>query len=304
MQLNIARLQSIFGSRLQTSIPLSRFTASRIGGLANALIVAESVDELAFTVTTLWEEELPFLIIGGGSNILVSDSGVDSVVLINRARKVTFHPSEVPPYVLAESGASTGVISRQAATKELGGFEWAAGIPGTIGGAVVGNAGAHGGEIAADLVVAEILQHNGTRELWTAEKLEFEYRSSILKRHPGDAIVLTVKIRLYPRSAEEIEADMNRYLEHRRTTQPPGASMGSMFKNPKGDYAGRLIEAAGLKGTRVGDAEISKQHANFFMNTGQATAIDVKKLIDLAREAVQQEFGIQLELEIELVGAW
>ncbi len=266
--MNLAPLQSNFGQRVLLDEPLARYTAARIGGPADAVLVVLSVDELVQAASLMWESRQPFMILGGGSNTLISDAGVRGLVLINRARKIVFQSKLTPPEVLAESGASTGMVARQAATKGLGGFEWAAGIPGTIGGAIVGNAGAHGGDIASNLSVAEILQQSGKREIWPVEHLEFKYRSSILKRQPSLGIVLSATIRLQNTPIEEINALMERYLEQRRHTQPPGASMGSMFKNPPGDFAGRLIDMAGLKGTRIGGAQISAKHANFFINEG------------------------------------
>jgi UDP-N-acetylmuramate dehydrogenase len=233
--------------------------------------------------------------------VLVSDEGIQQVVIINRARKIRFEPEAAPPFVWVESGANTGVVARLAATAGLGGFEWAAGIPGTIGGAVVGNAGAHGGDMASDLIVAEILHPDGKREIWSVEKMEYTYRSSRLKKQPG-SIVLAARIRLQPKPVKMIEETMNQFLEHRRRTQPPGASMGSMFKNPAGDYAGRLIDAAGLKGVRIGDAEISPVHGNFFLNRGHATARNIRQLLELAQKSVFEKYGILLELEIEYLG--
>lgn len=304
MQLDLAPVKSVFGNRLACDVPLARFTAARIGGPAAGLLQVESASELADAVTQCWEHAIPFVILGGGSNVLVSDSGIDALVLVNRARKIKFTSSPETSQIWAESGANTGLIARQAAEHGLGGFEWAAGIPGTLGGAIVGNAGAHGGDIAGNLIVAEILHPPGQREMWTAGQLDFEYRSSRLKRQKLQAVVLAATLRLHPKPQEEIQAEMNRFLEHRRRTQPPGASMGSMFKNPPGEYAGRLIEAAGLKGSRVGNAEISRLHGNFFVNLGEARANDVKQLIDLARSVVFEQTGVQLELEIELIGSW
>lgn len=304
MQLDLAPLRDLFGERLQTDVPLARYTSTRIGGPAAALLVVDTADELAQAAQALWQAPAPFLVLGGGSNILVSDRGVPAVVLLNHARQIHFDTEQGPPRVWAESGASSGLIARQAAARGLGGLEWAAGLPGTLGGAVVGNAGAHGGDIARDLIVAEILQQDGVRTMWPPEKLEFAYRTSWLKQNPGLAVVLSATLRLQPRPADAIKADMERFTEQRRRTQPPGASMGSMFKNPPGDYAGRLIEAAGLKGTRVGQAEISRLHANFFLNLGEARAEEVFQLLMLAQEAVFERFGVRLEPEIELVGAW
>ena len=306
---SLSRLQAYFGQRLQTGVPLERFTSARVGGAAEILLEVESADELAQAATLLWSESLSWKILGGGSNVLVSDSGVHGVVVVNRARKVRFDEDSDPPTVWAESGANFGLVARQAASRGLSGLEWAAGIPGTVGGAVVGNAGAHGGDMAGNLIVATILQRNlkdgvPIRETWSVERLEYAYRTSQLERMPGQAVVLDAQLRLQRSTPEVVQAKMDEYVNYRRRTQPPGASMGSMFKNPPGDYAGRLIEAAGLKGVQVGDAQISILHANFFINHGEATAADIYALIELAKRAVAEKFGVHLELEIELVGNW
>jgi UDP-N-acetylmuramate dehydrogenase len=241
----------------------------------------------------------------------VSDAGIRGVVLLNRARRLRFAQTAQPPTVWAESGANLGLLARQAALRGLSGLEWAAGIPGTVGGAVYGNAGAHGGDMAGSLLVAEILhclelRQTGAfiREHWDMQRLEFTYRSSVLKRSPGKSVVLAALLRLQPGDPAGVQAKMDELVAVRRKTQPPGASMGSMFKNPPGDYAGRLIEAAGLKGLTVGGAQISSLHANFFLNLGKASAADVAALIRQARQAVSDRFGIDLELEIEMLGEW
>jgi UDP-N-acetylmuramate dehydrogenase len=299
-----ARLETQFQNRFQKSVPLARFTAARIGGSADGLLVANSVEELVEIVEALWAAETAFLLIGGGSNILVSDRGVRAVVVINKARGVQFYPDADPPYVEAESGANFGIVARQAALKGLAGLAWAAGIPGTIGGAVVGNAGAHGADMVDNLIMADILHHTRGREKWERDRFEFAYRTSVLKRNPGETVVLGATLRLETSSQAVIQETMNTHLTYRRRTQPPGASMGSMFKNPPGDYAGRLIEAAGLKGMQIGGAQISPLHGNFFINLGEAKAGQVKELIDLARRTVETKFGVRLELEVELVGDW
>jgi UDP-N-acetylmuramate dehydrogenase len=282
-----------------------------VGGPAETFLELRSAGELALAISLLWESEVPFHVLGGGSNVLVSDRGVRGVVLLNRARKVRFAEKSQPPTVWAESGAGFGLVARQAAGRGLTGLEWAAGIPGSVGGAVFGNAGAHGADMAGQLVVADILQRVKSgqevmpnREIWPMERLEYSYRSSILKRNPGQAYVLAAQMRLMPSTVAQVQARMDEMTSYRRRTQPPGASMGSMFKNPSGDYAGRLIEAAGLKGVRIGDAEISSLHANFFVNHGGASAADINRLIELARGTVADLYGINLELEIELVGEW
>ncbi len=297
-------LESRFKGQVQAQVALSRFTAARIGGPADLFLTVHSADELADAARLLWEEGAPFVVLGGGSNVLVSDSGYRGVVIFNRARSAVFNLEANPPTLWAESGANLGVLARQAALKGLSGLEWAGGIPGTMGGAVVGNAGAHGGDMAGNLILAEILHIQKGKQTWPVAQLAYSYRSSALKRSPGRAVVLSATLALGHDTPEQIQARMEAYLEKRRQTQPPGASMGSMFKNPPGDYAGRLIEQAGLKGTRVGGAQISPVHANFIINDGQASAMDVYALISLARAAVWQNTGIALELEIELLGSF
>jgi len=302
--LPITQLKENFGARLLENEPLAKYTSARIGGPADAMLVAKSADELAEIVTRLWEMEIPFKVLGGGSNILVSDTGVRVVVVLNKARKVSFFPDGTPPNVVAESGSNFGAVARQAAQKGLSGLEWAVGIPGTIGGAVVGNAGAHGSDVASCLEVAEILQHENGRQSWSPDRFAYCYRGSSLKEGMTHAVVLSATFGLSHEEPEIIQKRLDANLEHRKRNQPPGASMGSMFKNPKDDYAGRLIDAAGLKGTRHGGAEISSVHANFFINQGDASAQDVYALIKQARDTVQKKFGVTLELEIELFGDW
>jgi UDP-N-acetylmuramate dehydrogenase len=159
-------------------------------------------------------------------------------------------------------------------------------------------------DIKSRLILAEILHRKEGRQNWSSVRLEFDYRTSVLKRSPGQAIVLAARFGLAPSTKDEVQARMDSYNDQRRRSQPSGASLGSMFKNPVGDYAGHLIEAAGLKGTRIGGAQISKLHANFFVNDQQASAIDIWRLIQLAHRTVHDKFGVNLELEVELLGDW
>ncbi len=319
-----AKLRTAFGERVQVDAPLARYTAARLGGPADVLLEVDTVQDLVAAVSLCWREGLPYVILGGGSNVLISDAGVRGVVLVNRARQVYFDVSllsTIPDLPLpksdgqcviwAESGANFGLLARQAAQRGLAGLEWAVSIPGTVGGAVAGNAGAYGGDMATSLVLAEILHHHAGQEsdvaergYWPVEKLAFTYRSSVLKRREVEGVVLGALLRLEPSTPGAVQTRMDEFVAYRKRTQPPGASLGSMFKNPLGDYAGRLIEAAGLKGARAGDAQISPVHANFFINTGNCSAADLFRLICLAREAVAEKFALQLELEIELLGEW
>jgi UDP-N-acetylmuramate dehydrogenase len=300
--LPLPTLRAAFGERLQENVPLAPYTSARIGGPADALLSVASADELAGTVSRLWELGIPFIVLGGGSNVLVSDRGVRGVVVLNRAKNVRFDKGS-RPRVHAEAGVVIANLARRAASHGLGGLEWAAAVPGTVGGAVYGNAGAFGGDMTANLIHAELLTEQG-RESWSVEKMGFGYRTSVLKRHGLKAVVLSAELRLEHSTRELASVKINEFSERRRATQPPGASMGSMFKNPPGDFAGRLIEAAGLKGKRIGTAEISPVHANFFINHDQTKAADVRELVNLAQKTVAEKLGVNLELEIELIGEW
>ncbi len=307
MNLNSGRmdqLQSALGKKLQVNVPLGGFTSSRIGGKADGLVIVNTLSELEHAVTTCWQLGIPCRILGNASNVLISDQGYRGVVIINRAKAIHFEENLESPFVTTSSGTNLGGLARQAAIHGFSGLEWAAFIPGTVGGAVYGNAGAHGSDIQSCLIMAEILHQNNGRESWNCEQLGFTYRSSVLKRTHAPVVILSAQFRLTHSTKEEVQARMDTFNDRRRKTQPPGASMGSMFKNPSGDHAGRLIEAAGLKGTRIGGVEISPMHANFFVNQQDASASDVVRLIRLVQKTVKAQFDIELELEIELLGEW
>ena len=291
-----------FGDKVKENVSLAPYTSARIGGPADYLITANSSDELAEIMKIIWQEYLPYFILGGGSNVLVSDKGVRGITVLNRAKAVRFENGSQPK-VWAESGVVFSNLANRCASKGFSGLEWAATVPGTIGGAVYGNAGAFEGNMAGNLIWAEILTE-ASRERWSVEEMSYSYRSSVLKRGNIKAIVLAAELSLKNATKEEVSAKIGLFSERRKSTQPPGASMGSMFKNPQGDYAGRLIESAGLKGTRIGNAEISTVHGNFFVNHGKTKAADIRALIELAQRTVQGKFGVALELEIELVGEW
>jgi UDP-N-acetylmuramate dehydrogenase len=297
-------LSAHFGSRLEKDVRLAEYTTSRVGGLARYCVTAQSADQLADDFQFLWSENIPAVLIGSGSNILISDLGLEAVVVVNKAKAIEVLTSSDIPMVRAESGATLGTVARQAALKGYAGLEWASTIPGTLGGAIYGNAGAHKSDMSQNLVLADILHREKGRLSLDAGQMEYGYRSSILKRKPGSAVVLSATLKIEKGDSDQIQKLMAKYSEKRRSTQPPGSSMGSMFKNPEGDHAGRLIEAAGLKATRVGGAEVSSIHANFMINDGSATAEDIHRLIVLVQNTVQEKFGVKLELEIELLGKW
>jgi UDP-N-acetylmuramate dehydrogenase len=295
-------LYAKLGDKVKENVSLAPYTSARIGGPADVLITAESADELARIIKLLQKQEIDYLILGGGSNVLVSDKGVRGVVVLNRAKGVRFHNGDQPS-VTVESGVVFSNLANRCAAKGFAGLEWAATVPGTIGGAIYGNAGAFGGDMAGNLIWTELLTEND-REKFTAAQMGYGYRTSILKRGELDGIVLCAELRLQNSMKEAVSTTIEQFSAHRKTTQPPGASMGSMFKNPNGDYAGKLIEAAGLKGTRIGNAEISPLHGNFFINHDNTKADDIRKLIELVMKTVKEKQGVELELEVELVGEW
>lgn len=307
--MNLAGFQSAI-SVLQAAIrvkePLARYTTARIGGPADVLVEATRAEELKDIVIAARQWDVPLTILGGGANVLVSDAGIRGLVIVNKAKRIEFREGG---QVWCESGAVLPTLARECLAHGLIGLEWAVGVPGTVGGAVVGNAGAHGRDTAADLISATILNETNDVAEWSKAELEFEYRSSRIKRqrrgtHRMPYVILAATFHLTPADPIQLAKKADEFNDYRRRTQPPGASLGSMFKNPPGNAAGNLIDQCGLKGTRVGDAEISTVHANFFVNHGRAKANDVKALIDLARQQVKEKFGIELELEIELLGEW
>ncbi|MFQ5410097.1 MAG: UDP-N-acetylmuramate dehydrogenase [Anaerolineales bacterium] len=300
----LAHLQAALGPRLRTNERLDRYTSARIGGPADCFIVANSRADLMAAVQAAWSQHVDVFILGAGSNVLVADAGFRGLVIHNRARRVSFRDAGEFILARAEAGMSLPGLARLCIARGAAGLEWAATVPGTVGGAVVGNAGAHGSDIAASLQLAEILQREGDVRWWPARDLGLAYRWSRLKAAPGRYAVLAAEFKLARGEPETLQRNIESFQRHRRQTQPGGASIGSMFRNPPGDHAGRLVEAAGLKGTRIGAAEISTLHANFFVNRSDASATDVYSLIKLARETVRRETGIELELEVELVGDW
>jgi UDP-N-acetylmuramate dehydrogenase len=302
----IDELYAKFGDKVKENVPLAPYTSARIGGPADIFITADGIAELARIVKCLWKLEMPFRLLGGGSNVLVSDKGVRGVVVMNRAKAVKFHadrPRGDQPSVTVESGVVFSNLANRCGAKGLAGLEWAATVPGTIGGAVYGNAGAFGGDMAGNLIWAELLTENGP-ERFNVEQMGYGYRTSVLKRGELEAVVLLAELSLKNSIREEVTVKIQQFSAHRKATQPPGASMGSMFKNPPGDYAGRLIESAGLKGTRIGNAEISPVHGNFFLNHGVTKADDIRALIQLVQKTVKAILDVELELEIEVIGEW
>lgn len=278
--------------------PLWKHVSMRIGGPAGLLVIPRNVGELRATAAFLFEQGVPFVTLGQGSNILVADAGVRGVVIkigkgIDRVRFAGAR-------VVVEAGHGLPHLAQEAARRGLAGLEFAAGIPASVGGAVVMNAGAHGHSMSEVVDRVSVVTPQGA-EVLSAADLRFAYRTSVLQARP--VVVLEAELHLTPAPADEVRQRMEAWLAQRNATQPIGPpSSGCVFRNPVGDHAGRLIEAAGAKGLAVGDAVVSEIHANYIVNRDRATAAQVLALVEQVRERVRRSSGRELELEIKLLG--
>jgi UDP-N-acetylmuramate dehydrogenase len=292
-------LQRLFpGAKLNE--PLRRYTAWKIGGPADALLEPSSAEELVETIETAREHDVPVTILGGGTNVLVLDGGIRGLT-IRLARALT-NSRITGTSVVADAGVLYPALANMTTGRGLEGFEFATGIPGTVGGAVYMNAGAYGSETCEILRWADIYKPEyGRIERVSNAELELSYRRSVLHDHPG-WIVLRAAYALKPGDPEELKARIKGFRAMRMSGTPNRPSCGSTFKRPKDDFPGRVIEAAGLKGTRVGQIEISPVHANYFVNHGGGSAKDALKLIELAKRTVLAKLGIELEIEVRVLG--
>lgn len=300
--LPLSRLQEIFGERLQENVQMTNYTTTRVGGPVTGMISINSATEMEFALTNLWELNVPYHILGSGSNLLISDHGYDGIVLHNRSHNVKVNTKVDPPLVIAESGASLGQVAQLASRRGVSGFEWANSIPGTVGGAVYGNAGAHGTDISQILQSALVLTREGGTQLLSNKEMGYQYRSSLFKREHKSVTILEATFVGQKADPNDCMNLLHELTEKRRQTQPVGPSFGSTFKNPVGNFAGKLLAEAGMKGVTCGGASFSTVHANFIVNNGGATAQDYYCLIRQGQKRVMEQFGVQLDLEIELLG--
>jgi UDP-N-acetylmuramate dehydrogenase len=294
-----ALLRDLAGARIAFDEPMSRHTTLRIGGPADAWFAPASIDELCAVVKACAARGLPMVAVGGGSNLLVRDGGVRGVAVASRNLRGLERLGDTE--VRVEAGVSTGKLLASATAWELGGLEFLGGVPGSVGGGLIMNAGTYLGEFKdVTSEVASVRLSDGSLVRRPAAECGFVYRGSAL---PPDEVVVEGRMALRPRARAEIEAEVRDLRDRRRAREPQRVSnAGSVFKNPPGDYAGRLIEAAGLKGTRVGGAECSPVHANWFVNVGGATAADMFELIRIARAKVAEVHGVELALEWKVIG--
>ncbi|MBA2451491.1 MAG: UDP-N-acetylmuramate dehydrogenase [Chloroflexi bacterium] len=286
--------------------PLARHTSLRVGGPARYLLESEDGGLVGLALAAAKRAGLSVLALGGGSNLLVAEGGFDGLVVKYSGNSYAVDERGGPNGVVtAAAGLAVANLARRLARAGWAGLEWASNVPGTIGGAAVNNAGAFGGCMANDLIGLELLDAAGRRSDLANADLEYAYRSSCLKRGEiGGVVVTAVRCRVRRDDPTAALARIAEYQRLRTASQPRQLSAGSVFANPADDFAGRLIEVAGLKGRRVGGAEVSAHHANFIVNPGGATARDVYTLIRLTQETVWQRSRIWLRPEIQLVGTW
>lgn len=293
-------LRARFGARLLSGAPLAELTSFRIGGPADLLITVEGEDELRAAMTAAWCERVPAFCLGSGTNLLVSDRGVRGLVvhLGEGFARLEFDQTRVR----AGAAARFGRLVEEAVERGLKGLEFGEGIPGSVGGGLVMNAGAFGGEIARVVRIVYGVSEQGESLALSAPDVKFSYRKTDL---PPRFVITQVDFELEAGDREALRSRVAEIQERRAARQPrilPNA--GSVFKNPPGNFAGRLLECAGLKGARLGGAAFSTEHANFIVNMGGARAEDVRALIELARSRVKERHGISLEPEVRLVGDW
>jgi UDP-N-acetylmuramate dehydrogenase len=280
--------------------PLANYTTMKVGGPADVLIEPDSVESLKKAMAIIKKHEVPWRAIGRGSNLLVSDEGVEGVVIkIGEGLDELHVDGET---VTVGGGYSLVRLATLMSKQGLSGLEFAGGIPGSVGGAVYMNAGAHGFDMSKIVKRALILFPDGMMEWLTNEEMEFAYRTSVLQTKRR-GICIAAELQLISGNREEIVAKMRKNKDYRRETQPwDKPCAGSIFRNPLPQYAGKLIEEAGLKGYTIGGAKISEQHANFIVNTGTATAKDVLDLIQFVKKTIYELHGIHLRTEVEIIG--
>ncbi len=285
--------------RILEQEPLSAHTTFRIGGSASFYMIPENAEEIREGICFAKERGLPFITIGRGSNVLFPDEGYDGVVIEIGSGMNQIEYCE-PGKIRAQAGALLSAIASEAARHSLTGFEFAGGIPGTLGGAVVMNAGAYGGEIKDCIVSARVMDSAGNESTLDREQLELGYRTSVIQRR-GD-LVLEAEFQFDTGDSGEIREKMKELNAKRREKQPlEFASAGSTFKRPEGHFAGKLIEDAGLRGYRVGDAQVSEKHCGFVVNRGHATAKEVLTVICDVQKKVLESSGVKLEPEVKII---
>jgi len=295
-----SELRGKFGARVRASMPLAELTSFRIGGPADLFVAVEDETELMHAKAAAYRAGIPCFCLGAGTNLLVSDRGMRGLVvrLGDGFAKIKIDDAKV----VAGAAAAFGTLVQEVVDRGLAGLEFGEGIPGTVGGGLVMNAGAFGGEIAKVVTLVHGVTESGEALALSKDDVKFAYRRTEL---PAHFIITRVDFELARGDRAQLAARVAELHAKRASRQPRGVpNAGSIFKNPPGNFAGKLLEGAGLKGTRLGGAAFSDQHANFIVNLGGAQAAEVRALIDLARNKVKEQSGVWLEPEVRLVGDW
>lgn len=296
----IKELNSLGITDVQLDEPLSRHTTWKVGGPADLFIYPHSKEECIQALKVIRQHQIPWRVIGRGSNLLVKDGGVRGAVI--KLGKGLDHFEQTGTTVTVGGGYSTVLLASVTAKKGLSGLEFAGGIPGNIGGAVYMNAGAHGSDVSKVLKSAEVILETGEQVILTNQELKFRYRTTILQNELR-GIVTEATFQLTEGDRSQITKNLAQFKNYRRSTQPlDHPCAGSVFRNPDGNSAGRLIETAGLKGYRIGGAEVSTLHGNFIINRGHATAQDLLSLIQHIQTVVKKKFQVQLVPEVQVIG--
>lgn len=289
------------GCEVHSQVSLADMTTFRVGGAAEWFIAPKNLDELQVSYAWACEQQLPVMFLGAGSNLLISDRGLPGLVISTRyLRQRSF--ADESCQITADAGEPLPKLAWQAAKRGWSGLEWAVGIPGTVGGALVMNAGAHGGCTADILAEAHVLQADGSIQILNADDMAFKYRSSILQQQAKPVVKAVFQLHA-ERSVEDVKATTQSHLDHRLSTQPyDWPSCGSVFRNPLPRTAGWLIEQSGLKGYTLGGAQVAQKHANFILNSGNATATDIFKLIRYIQQKVEEHWSLLLKPEVKMLG--
>lgn len=293
-------LQKLVGTeQVWAQEPMKKHTTFRVGGCARYLVEPGDVQQLSAVVNACREQKVPYYVVGNGSNLLVSDAGYNGVII-----HLFKNMSEIRTegnHMILQAGALLARAARTACREGLSGLEFASGIPGTVGGALVMNAGAYGGEMKDVVSQVTVLTSEGEPREYTKEQMAFGYRRSRLTEEAG--IVLETEFTLHPGRTEEIQARMEELKEKRVLKQPlEYASAGSTFKRPEGHFAGKLIEDAGLRGFRIGDAQVSEKHCGFVINRGNASASEIAEVIRQVQDRVYAHSGVRLQTEVKFLG--
>ena len=300
----VRELRRISGIEIRVSESLARYTSMKVGGPADFFIEVTNAAALPRVLKALRQYETNFILLGNGSNVLISDQGVRGAVvhLAGEFKRVEWREDGEIVWVTVGAAYPMTQLVREAARKGYAGLEFAEGIPGTVGGALFMNAGAYGSELEKVIDQVDGLTREGELIRLSRNEMSFSYRDAHL---PAGMVVTEVHMRLCPEDPAQVSSRVRELVTKRKTSQPSGyPNSGSMFRNPSGDFAGRLIEAAGLKGKTIGRAQISERHGNFIVNLGNAKAQDIYRLMELARAEVSRRFGIELEREVRLIGDW